>query len=111
MVPSTLFLSRLGRVMVSIDLAPAGDGSRTVCFWTWDDGPLPTQHQPFIVPSLDVAHDVVPAGALRVLGEKAAGFADEVWMYSAEDAVPTPAPAFETEPTVVDAALDLRVRA
>lgn len=110
MIPSTLFMSRLGRVLIAINLAPSGDGSRTVCFWTWDGAPEPTQHQPFIVPSLADAQAYVPAGALRAL-DAPAGFADEVWMYTADDAVPTPAPAFETEPTMVDAALDLRVRA
>jgi hypothetical protein len=97
--PETLFLSRLERVMVSIDLAPQGDGSRSVCVWTWD-GPVPVQHRPFVVPSLEDAQDLVPAGALRVRGEEAESFAEEVWLYAAQ-AVPEEVPAFETEPTVV----------
>lgn len=104
----TLFLSRLGRAMVSIDLAPQGDGSRTVCVWTWDNGPTPTQHRPFVVASLEAARDFVPAGALRVL-DAPDGFAEEVWMYAGQ-AVPVEIAAFETEPTAVDAAPDLKTR-
>lgn len=104
-----LFMSRIGRTMVSIDLAPQGDGSRAVTVWTWDDGEHPTQHRPFIVGSLEAAQDFVPAGALRLL-DVPDGWAEEVWMYAGQ-AVPVEAvEEFGTEPTVIDRAPELRAR-
>lgn len=79
----TLFLSKLERALVSIDLAPQGDGTRTVCVWTWPDGPEPVQAKPFQVPSLEDARALLPQTALRVVNAPE-WFAEEVWFNGGE---------------------------
>ncbi len=76
----TIFLARDIPSMVIVNLAPVGDGSRTVCVWTWPEGPDPVQHRPFQVPSLEVARALVPSGSFMVTSAPA-GFAEEAWLH------------------------------
>lgn len=106
------------RSIVTVCLSPYADGSRSVCFWGWAPGEEPDQGRPFTVPSLDVVRDLVPPRALQVTDAPAGtaigdlvALCDEVWVYEWDLMVPVPThvdDGFGTEPTVVDAAPDLR---